>query len=249
MHRRLAAATVFQRRSAICINTAPMPPKRDVGSSPGRGGARQHDPYSSTQPAAVVDHPGSSSGAAAADASVEHSQPLQRETQRPVEGSDQRGAEHQPSEELLEGGGEHDDSVPLRSEPEPQHNAVAGVAEPMDHDDDAAGHSEQNGLLGSSSGQDTAASLATATDSESGASLAQTYITFFKSFVGIAILGLPHAFSLAGYVLAPLGFLLVCPGWLLRGGPRAAARARTDRACPTVCLSPIAARALRLDLL
>eukprot|EP01043_Picozoa_sp_COSAG02_P010979 COSAG02_NODE_398_length_23118_cov_49.968939_6_plen_121_part_00 len=34
----------------------------------------------------------------------------------------------------------------------------------------------------------------------------------------------------------------MCPGWLLRAGPRAAARARTDRACPTVCLSPIAAR-------
>jgi proton-coupled amino acid transporter len=42
------------------------------------------------------------------------------------------------------------------------------------------------------------------------ANVAQTYVTFFKSFVGIAILGLPHAFSLAGYVLAPLGFLVIC---------------------------------------
>jgi hypothetical protein len=42
-----------------------------------------------------------------------------------------------------------------------------------------------------------------------GATLTQTYITFFKSFIGIAILGLPHAFSLAGYILAPLGFFVV----------------------------------------
>ncbi len=190
-----------------------MPPKRDLGSSPGRGRSRQHDPSSSAQTAAVVDRPVSSSGTPAADDSAEHGQPPQREVQGTVEGQDQGPVEDQLSEESLDGGGEHDDSVPLRSELEPQCDAAApreavGVVQPMDDDDDTARESEQNGLLGST--QDAASSLAPATASEKGASLAQTYITFFKSFVGIAILGLPHAFSLAGYVLAPLGFLLVC---------------------------------------
>jgi proton-coupled amino acid transporter len=40
-------------------------------------------------------------------------------------------------------------------------------------------------------------------------SVAQTYFTFFKSFIGIGILALPHGFYLAGYVGGPAGMVFV----------------------------------------
>ena len=67
---------------------------------------------------------------------------------------------------------------------------------------------EQEGLLGGGDGG-YSASPAGRVVTPAGATLAQTYVTFFKSFVGIAILGLPHAFSLAGYILAPLVFAFI----------------------------------------
>jgi proton-coupled amino acid transporter len=68
--------------------------------------------------------------------------------------------------------------------------------------------SEQEGLLGSGS-DGYSESPVGRIEAPSGATLGQTYVTFFKSFVGIAILGLPHAFSLAGYILAPLVFAFI----------------------------------------
>ena len=47
------------------------------------------------------------------------------------------------------------------------------------------------------------------------------------------------------YIPKPTNFPVpnsICPGWMLRAGARGRAHAGTDRACPTVCLSPIAAR-------
>ena len=40
-------------------------------------------------------------------------------------------------------------------------------------------------------------------------SVSQTYFTFFKSFIGIGILALPHGFYLAGYIGGPAGMIFV----------------------------------------
>jgi proton-coupled amino acid transporter len=89
-----------------------------------------------------------------------------------------------------------------------------------------AGTEENPPLLAAASGEFGSHGI------KAGATVAQSYITFFKSFVGIAILGLPHAFSLAGYILAPIGLvaiayasyycmqqLLECKGRLLETSP------------------------------
>lgn len=41
------------------------------------------------------------------------------------------------------------------------------------------------------------------------ATVAQTYFTLMKSFVGIGILALPHAFMQAGYMAATVGILVI----------------------------------------
>jgi len=41
------------------------------------------------------------------------------------------------------------------------------------------------------------------------ATVTQTYFTLAKSFVGIGILALPHAFMQAGYVCATIGIIVV----------------------------------------
>ncbi len=185
--------------------------------------AADHDAVTDHHTAAAGAAAGAAGAAGAAAAAVaaaaEHGRPTQR---RQTQDQDQL------SEQSLEDGAELD-GTELRpahrskAQPEPQPEPLpepqcdaaapreaAGGVEPMDQDDDITGQSEQNGLLDSKPPLGAPTSPATALDMEPGASLAQTYVTFFKSFVGIAILGLPHAFSLAGYILAPLGFLFVC---------------------------------------
>eukprot|EP01044_Picomonas_judraskeda_P024424 COSAG03_NODE_6730_length_1014_cov_1.260109_1_plen_289_part_01 len=238
-----------------------MPPKRALSSSPGR--ARPRSPH--------------------APASIDQDRESDEETERQRDRDAEVGAEavstgtagegDRQRHRETEGGGELDVSegslsrsehMPVSPPEVPTETEGDGEAdrEPMHSDD--TGEMEQKGLLGSDSAERGVQS-GRETKKEAkkdGASLAQSYITFFKSFVGIAILvslslslslalsrslslslslspplspdppvlpsvplsrrasltlgvclvctqGLPHAFSMAGYVLAPLGFMLI----------------------------------------